>query len=85
MFLTDLLFNSPRLRFSEQQKTAILRWGKDLGAQDVPTLTGLEKVQDTLQTAVGNPTTKKETHSGNLFYINDVKSAIAKVFISFFL
>ncbi|KAG8948539.1 hypothetical protein FRC03_000712 [Tulasnella sp. 419] len=78
MFLTDLLFNSPRLRFSEAQKRAILSWAKELNATDVPTLGALKKVQDHLRKAVGDPTEKVTSHSGDVFYLNDIGKAIAK-------
>lgn len=78
MFLTDILFNSPRLRFSEAQKRAVLKWGKDLGAQDVPTLYALEKMQKELTESFGDPTSEKRTHKGSIFYINEIGAAISK-------
>ncbi|OBZ73364.1 hypothetical protein A0H81_07153 [Grifola frondosa] len=36
MMKTDILFSSPRLRFSRAQQEAILAWGKDLGAKRYP-------------------------------------------------
>lgn len=79
MFLTDILFNSPRLWFSEMQKKVILCWGKDMGAVDVPTLKALQKIQETLSATIGNLTTAKRTCSRNLFYINEIYHAITKV------
>jgi len=79
MFLTDLLFNSPNLRFSVPQKRAILKWAKDLGAQEVPTLYGLEKLEETLTSALGDPTKEVCSRKGNIFYINEIGAAIAKV------
>ncbi|KAH9949290.1 hypothetical protein B0H21DRAFT_889914 [Amylocystis lapponica] len=78
MFLTDLLFSSPRLRFSEQQKAAVLTWGKELGACDVPSLGAVKRCQEHIRDLVGNPTEKVESRSGTIFYINDVGKAIAK-------
>ncbi|GJJ10219.1 hypothetical protein Clacol_004445 [Clathrus columnatus] len=78
MFLADVLFNSPRLHFSELEKKMVLCWGKDIGAPDIPTLSGLEKIQNSLNEATGNPTTEKQTHQGNIFYISEISSAIAK-------
>ena len=79
MFLTDLLFASPRLRFSEAQKSAILKWAKDLRAPDVPTLSGLKSVRQQIGKLVGNVTEKVASTAGNIFYLNDVGKAIAKV------
>ncbi|GJJ06809.1 hypothetical protein Clacol_001005 [Clathrus columnatus] len=59
-------------------KAAVLHWGKDIRAPEVPTLSGLEKIQNSLNEATGNPTTEKQTHQGNIFYINEISSAIAK-------
>ncbi|OBZ74395.1 hypothetical protein A0H81_05238 [Grifola frondosa] len=69
---------SPRLRFSEAQKAAILSWGKDMGAANVPTIGAVKRCQDKILKLVGDPTEKVVTHSGTTFYINDVGKAIAK-------
>ena len=79
MFTTHLLFNAPRLRFSKAQKTAVLKWGKDLHAVGVPSLGGLKKCQDRIESLIGHPTTKATSSSGDVFYLNDIGSAIAKV------
>ncbi|KAI0694535.1 hypothetical protein BC835DRAFT_1274457 [Cytidiella melzeri] len=78
MFLTDVLFSSPRLRFSEAQKLAILNWGVSLNAQSVPTMYGLKKTQEQVRRLVGNPTHKITSVNGNIFYMNDIAHAIAK-------
>ncbi|KAI0696352.1 hypothetical protein BC835DRAFT_1272104 [Cytidiella melzeri] len=78
MFLTDVLFSSPRLRFSEAQKSAILNWGVSLNAQSVLTMYGLKKTQEQVRRLVGNPTQKITSVNGNIFYIKDVAHAIAK-------
>ena len=83
MFLTDLLFASPRLRFSEAQKSAILKWGKDLHAPDVPTLSGLKSVRQRIEGLVGDVTEKVTSVAGNIFYLNNVGKAIAKVYTIF--
>jgi hypothetical protein len=46
---------------------------------DVPLLYALNQLQESLRTLVGNPTEKITAHSGNIFYLNDVGKAIAKV------
>ncbi|KAI6008552.1 hypothetical protein EDC04DRAFT_2539208, partial [Pisolithus marmoratus] len=77
-FLMELLFSSPWLPFSEAQKRAILSWVKELGAQDVLSLYGLNSCHEEIKKLIGNPTKKVVSASGNIFYINDVANAIAK-------
>ncbi|KAG1835011.1 hypothetical protein DFJ58DRAFT_735640 [Suillus subalutaceus] len=77
-FITHLLFSSPRLRFSEAQKRAVLNWATALGATGVPSLHSLRKAQDRIKELVGNLTEKVSVASGNVFYINSVGKAIAK-------
>ncbi|KAG1765890.1 hypothetical protein EV702DRAFT_1283028 [Suillus placidus] len=60
-FITDLLFGSTRLRFSEAQKKAVLSG----------------RVKWALKICIGNPTRKVTASSGNIFYINSIGSAIA--------
>jgi len=79
MYLTDILFNSARLRFSVNQKRAMLKWAKDLGATDVPNLNSLQNIQKSLAEAIGNPTVKKTSRSGDVFHINEIGLAIGKV------
>lgn len=80
MYLTDILFSSPRLRFSEAQKRAILSWGKEVESEDVPSLYALEKFQKDHITEVGNPTVEKWSRTGKVFYANEVGASFAKVF-----
>ncbi|KAI6021802.1 hypothetical protein BKA83DRAFT_4055361 [Pisolithus microcarpus] len=77
-FLTELLFSSPRLPFSEPQKRAILSWAKELGARDVPSLYSLNSCHEEIKKLIGDPTKKVVSASGNVFYINDIANAIAK-------
>ncbi|KAH9899976.1 hypothetical protein C8Q73DRAFT_754715 [Cubamyces lactineus] len=74
---TDILFSSPMIRFSRSQKEAILAWGRDMGAKDVPSLYGLENFQTSALHAVGDPTEKVEASSGNIFYMNSIYQALA--------
>ncbi|TFY58531.1 hypothetical protein EVJ58_g6361 [Rhodofomes roseus] len=73
-----VLFSSPRLRFSRAQQEAILAWGKDLGARDVPSLYGVEKFQREALESLGNPTVKVTATSGNVYYRNTIRDTIAK-------
>ncbi|KAF7974716.1 hypothetical protein HWV62_11375 [Athelia sp. TMB] len=77
LFLTDLLFNSPRLRFSRAQQQAILLWARELGA-DVPSYDRLRKCQAVLKEVTGDPTTRQESGRGNVWYLNEIGDAIAK-------
>ncbi|KAG1743273.1 uncharacterized protein EDB91DRAFT_1051456 [Suillus paluster] len=77
-FITDLLFGSMHLRFSEAQKKAVLSWAHEMGTQNVPTLYALRKAQDHVHSCIGNPTCKVTASSSNIFYINSIDSAITK-------
>ncbi|KAG8978185.1 hypothetical protein FRB94_014433 [Tulasnella sp. JGI-2019a] len=76
-FLTDLLFSSSCLRFSDAQKRAILTWGKGMGAANVPSLYSLSKIQKLIRDQVGDPTKKVQSMSGAIFHINDIAHALA--------
>lgn len=78
-FLTSLLFSSARLPFSDAQKKAALSWAKELGARDIPSLWSVKQSNDRISELVGNPMRKVTSASGNIFYINDIGHAIAKV------
>ncbi len=79
MFLSDVLFSSPRLRFSEAQKIAVLNWAKELGAKNVPSLYAIKKCQDQIRKLVGPSTERVVSRSGTVFYLNDIGNAISKV------
>lgn len=85
MFYTDVLFSSLWLHFSEQQKLAVLDWAKRMGARDVPSLHQLEKAREFVDDHLGNPTTRLTSVAGNIFYMNDIGLAIAKVFLPSFI
>jgi hypothetical protein len=80
MFVTHLLFSSPTLRFSTAQKKAVLSWAKTLNARGVPSLDALKKAESRIRELVGDPTEKIKSSLGNVFYLNDIGKAIAKVF-----
>lgn len=77
-FLTDVLFNSPRMRFSRAQQKAILSWAKELGAT-VPAYHNVQKIRATLKEELGDPTTRVKTSRDNVFYLNEIGASIAKV------
>lgn len=77
-----MLFSSPRLRFSNAQKQAVLDWARQLGARNVPSIYQLEKMAERIRKLVGDPTTKVTSPTGNIFFINDIGKAIAKVCVN---
>ena len=77
--MTDALFSSPRLWFSEQQKRAVLTWASQLGARDVPSLYALSQCQEHIKKAVGNSATAVTTGTGHKLYLQDIPHLIAKV------
>ncbi|KAJ7810458.1 hypothetical protein B0H14DRAFT_2157139, partial [Mycena olivaceomarginata] len=74
---TDVLFSSPRLRFSRAQQKSVLSWAKELGAQ-VPSYNGVRQTQDALLTEVGNPTKRQQSGRGNVWYLNEIGDSIKK-------
>jgi hypothetical protein len=52
---------------------------QQLGAQDVPLLGAIKKLQKYLDNLVGDLTEKVMARSGNILYINNVAKLIAKV------
>ncbi|KAJ7112257.1 hypothetical protein C8R44DRAFT_581192, partial [Mycena epipterygia] len=77
---TDVLFSSPRLRFSRAQQKAVLSWAKDLGAA-VPSYNKFRQTQDTdcmLLAEVGDPTKRQESGRGNVWYLNEIGDSIKK-------
>ncbi|KAI6008572.1 hypothetical protein EDC04DRAFT_2907009 [Pisolithus marmoratus] len=84
-FLTHLLFSSPRLRFSQAQKVAVLTWAKELGAPEVPSMYAVKKTQERFMRLLGTPTEKVTTASGNVFYLNALSKVIAMSTGSYFI
>ncbi|KAI6004294.1 hypothetical protein EDD15DRAFT_2459301 [Pisolithus albus] len=71
---------SPRLRFSQAQKVAVLTWAKELGAPEVPSMYAMKKTQERFMRLLGTPTEKVTTALGNVFYLNAISKAIAMDF-----
>ncbi|KAJ6458275.1 hypothetical protein C8R45DRAFT_1221656 [Mycena sanguinolenta] len=76
-FLTDVLFSSPRLRFSRAQQKAVLAWAKELGAQ-VPNYNAFRQTQEALLAEVGDPTQRQQSGRGNVWYLNEIGDSIKK-------
>lgn len=79
MYVTMLLFSSPRLRFSTALERATLGWAKIMGTKDVPSPYAVKKERQRLKTLLGNPTIKQVSGTGDVYYMNDIGSALAKV------
>ncbi|KAH9958912.1 hypothetical protein BJV74DRAFT_799986 [Russula compacta] len=77
LFLTDLLFSSPRLKFSRAQQKAILSWANELGAT-VPSYKKFRTTQTGLPNELGNPMSHVESGWGNVYYLNEIGDSIAK-------
>ncbi|KAF8868695.1 hypothetical protein BD779DRAFT_1459482 [Infundibulicybe gibba] len=77
IFMTDFLFSSPRLYFSEAQKKAVLKWAKAMGMPTVPALSSLKQCQEKIKNIVGDGTEKVTSAGGNIFYLNSVARAIS--------
>ncbi|KDQ28455.1 hypothetical protein PLEOSDRAFT_1041925, partial [Pleurotus ostreatus PC15] len=78
LFLLDVLDNLPRLRLSDSLMKVFLWILRESGARDVPSLDGLRKVQKALRSKCGVPTTPKTSPRGNLYFMNDLRSIVAK-------
>lgn len=79
MLLTNMLFNSPRMKFSRAQQKAVLSWAKQAGAQDIPSLNQFVLMQEELLERLGDPTIWQCSSSGNVYYLNKIGDSIAKV------
>ncbi|KAF7314261.1 hypothetical protein MKEN_00898700 [Mycena kentingensis (nom. inval.)] len=77
LMLLDILDNLPRCRFSGTQMSLFLRFAHALGVPNIPTLKGLRKVQQQLQTSCFTEPIKVQSFLGNVFYVNDIRDVIA--------
>lgn len=76
---TDLLFNSPHIRFSRQASEAVLSYARAVGARNVPTYYAWKKFQEKMQEKIGLRTEPVITQSGNLFYMNSILGSLQMV------
>ncbi|KAJ7738439.1 hypothetical protein B0H14DRAFT_2638483 [Mycena olivaceomarginata] len=76
--LLDVMDNLPRCRFTSTQMSLVIHFAKQLGVPDVPSLPGLRKIQQKLQSSCGSKPVKTQSHLGNIFYMNDIRDSIAR-------
>jgi hypothetical protein len=79
MFLADLITNSKRLKFTRRQIRALLAYARETGSKDVPSYKSLRKTQAKMRNILGNPTVRKVSVLGNVFYMNRITSGLAQV------
>ncbi|KDN46955.1 hypothetical protein RSAG8_04032, partial [Rhizoctonia solani AG-8 WAC10335] len=77
-YLMDIIFNSPRMRFSRIQKAVILEFARLLGAPYVPSLHAYKEFERLMKKEMGDPTRKFTSSFGNIFYFNDIGESLAK-------
>ena len=82
MFLLDAVDNLPRLRISDSLMGVFLWVLRKAGVRDVPSLTSLREIQSHLHAESGIPTHRCESAQGNIFFMNDVREMIARVWDS---
>ncbi|KAJ7053538.1 hypothetical protein C8F01DRAFT_1375116 [Mycena amicta] len=78
MFLLDMLDNLPRMRVSESLMRVFLWVLREAGAENVPSLEGLRKVQKELRAESGIPSIPCISPLGNVFFMNDPRAIVAQ-------
>ncbi|KAG8759812.1 hypothetical protein FRC11_001359 [Ceratobasidium sp. 423] len=78
MFLADELVNTPRLKFSRPQIQAVLAFARATGGQNIPSYRTLRRAQAKMRNILGNPTVRKVSCVGNVFYMNRITSGLAQ-------
>ncbi|KAJ7765114.1 hypothetical protein B0H14DRAFT_3510261 [Mycena olivaceomarginata] len=76
--LLDVMDNLPRCRFTSAQMSLVIHFAKQLSMPDVPSLQGLCKIQQKLQSSCGSKPAKTQSHLGNIFYMNNIRDSIAR-------
>ncbi|KAJ7733552.1 hypothetical protein DFH07DRAFT_780573 [Mycena maculata] len=76
--LLDVLDNLPRCRFTSAQMNLVIHFVRQLGVSNVPSLKGLRKIQQKLQSNCGHEPSKIESPQGNIFYMNDIRDSLAR-------
>jgi hypothetical protein len=79
MMLLDVLDNLPRLRMSSNQFKMILWLLRECRVKDVPSFDAFRGLQHQLRASCGTEPTLHKSSVGNIFYVNDVRESVAKV------
>lgn len=58
---------------------AVLAWGKELHAEDVPSQKKFLAAQQDLLSKLRDPTEQQESSRGNVYYLNDIGASISKI------
>ncbi|CUA71593.1 Valine--tRNA ligase [Rhizoctonia solani] len=78
IFLADQLMNSLRTKFGRRQMRAALAYARETGGRDIPSYKTLRKAQARMRNILGNPTVRKVSYAGNVYYMNRVTSGLAQ-------
>ncbi|KAK7012712.1 hypothetical protein R3P38DRAFT_3587825 [Favolaschia claudopus] len=76
--LLDIIDNLPRCRFTSDQMNIVIHFARQLGVPNIPSLKGLRKIQQKLQSSCGSEPTKVDSPQGNVFYMMDIRETIAR-------
>ncbi|KAG8787398.1 hypothetical protein FRC12_015622 [Ceratobasidium sp. 428] len=78
VFLADLITNSKRLKFTRRQTRAMLSYARETGGRDIPSYKTLRKLQKKMKSHLGDPTVRKVSCTGNVFYMNRVTNSLVQ-------
>lgn len=79
IMMLDTLDSLPRLRFSDAQMEVLMFAMRELGVRDVPSLRTFRRAQKKLRTEISLPSNRCESVRGNIFYVNDIATQVARV------
>lgn len=77
--ILDTLDSLPRMRFSNAQMDILLFAMRELGLPGIPSLRTLRRAQDDLREKIAIPSVRHQSVRGNVFYVNDIASQVARV------
>lgn len=83
VFLMTVIFNSPRMRFSQPQQQAVHMLLTELGVPGIPSLPSLASDLSAVVSDVKEVTKRCVSAHGNVFYVNQIGSFMANVSFSY--